>query len=70
MLALQHLSQVLRSKLIILLCNLFASSAKEIGLVLSRITESPFDIHGRLFWMATVQKILMGREKNSVDECK
>lgn len=60
MLALQHLSQVLRLKLVILLCNLFASSAKEVGLVLSRITESPFDSHCSLFWMATVKKILMG----------
>lgn len=61
---------MLGSKVLILLCNLFASSIKEIGLVFCRITETPFHTHGRLFWMATFQKILMGREKYFVDGCK
>lgn len=61
---------MLRSKVLVFLCYLFTSSGKEIGLVLCRITENPFDIHGRLFWMVTIQKILMRREKYSVDGCK
>lgn len=61
---------MLRSKVLVFLCYLFTASEREIGLVLCRITENPFGIHARLFWMVTIQKILMIRDKDSVDGCK